>query len=54
MDSAGIRDVPSPTLPTRGRVSAGVLGTFEKRTQGDTLPFMGRVGEGKSPDAKPA
>jgi hypothetical protein len=30
-----------------GRVPVCILGTFEERTQGHTLPLVGRVGEGK-------
>jgi urease accessory protein len=47
---AGSGDVPLPTSPTRGEVPAGVLGAREENTRSHTLPLVGRVGEGTSPD----
>jgi hypothetical protein len=40
-------DSPSPTLPMKGRVPVCILGTFEDRTHGHTLPLVGRDGEGE-------
>jgi hypothetical protein len=38
---------PSPSLPIKGRVLAGALDEIVQHTRCDTLPFMGRDGEGK-------
>src|SRR5690606_22285296 len=37
---------PLPTSPTRGEVPSSGRGTIEPRTPGDTLPLVGRAGEG--------
>jgi len=37
---------PSPTLPARGRVSAGVESTIEPNPQSGTSPLAGEVGRG--------
>jgi hypothetical protein len=44
------RHSPSPTLPTRGRVPVGVDDESPdlQSTQWNTLPLVGRVGEGDS------
>jgi hypothetical protein len=39
-------NVPSLSLPIKGRVPLRVCGTIEPNTPDCTLPFMGRVGEG--------
>jgi hypothetical protein len=41
------RHFPSPTLPVKGRVWAGVLGSFVPDTRIGTSPFMGEGGRGK-------
>src|SRR5262245_37034758 len=37
---------PSPTLPTRGRVLAGVYGAIPPRARSSTSPLVGEVGRG--------
>src|SRR6185437_5212167 len=38
--------LPSPTLPARGRVSAGAWGTVEPKSPRGTSPLAGEVGRG--------
>src|SRR5688500_5091457 len=42
----GVWPTPSPTLPTRGRVSAGSVGTIQPPSLTGTSPLVGEVGRG--------
>ena len=44
---------PSPTLPARGRVSAGDLGEIEPEDLSGTSPLAGEVGRGGGPRSNP-
>src|SRR5687768_1180661 len=44
----GFCDCPLPSSPMKGEVSLSVLARFVPNHRRGTLPFMGRVGEGKS------